>query len=198
MAEAIVNGINIDHLKGAMSAVRSDAQAGMIRFRARNRWAGGATCATTIQDFRVAGHEDESRAWPFVLYADEPKVLMGTDHGPNATEALLHALAACLGTTFIYHASVRAIKIDEMQIDLEGSLDLRGFLGLSEEVRNGYELIDVTFRVKSEASEEQIRELAELAQKRSPVFDIVTHATPVSVKAEKIDVEAAERMAAHI
>jgi len=110
----------------------------------------------------------------------------------------LAALASCLNATFMFNAAAQGIHIDELQIDLEGSLDLRGFLGISEDVRRGYETIQVTFRVKSDASEEKIKELVELAQKRSPVFDIVTNQTPVSVRVERVEPSYAERTTAHI
>jgi uncharacterized OsmC-like protein len=64
---------------------------------------------------------------------------------------------------------------------LSGNLDLQGFLGMSEKVRNGYERIRVNFKIKSDAPSEKIEELVDLAQKRSPVFDIVSHPTPVEV-----------------
>ena len=54
-------------------------------------------------------------------------------------------------------------------------------LGMSEKVRNGYEKIKVAFKVKSNAPKEKIRELVELAQKRSPVFDMISNPTPVEV-----------------
>lgn len=72
----------------------------------------------------------------------------------------------------------------EVESRLEGNLDLRGFLGLSDEVRNGYEEIRVTFRIKADAPPETLQELCELAQQRSPVFDIITRPTPVTVQLE--------------
>ena len=121
---------------------------------------------------------------PFVLESDETEILMGTDKGPNATEALLHALASCLNTTFIYHASARGIKIDKLELSLEGTIDLRGMLGLEEGVRNGFHRIDVTIRIKSDAPPEKLKELCRLAEKHSPVFDIVTNPVPVELKIE--------------
>jgi uncharacterized OsmC-like protein len=52
-------------------------------------------------------------------------------------------------------------------------------------VRRGFQNIRVTFRIKSDAPREKLEELVELAQKRSPVFDIVTNRTPVTVTLEK-------------
>jgi uncharacterized OsmC-like protein len=56
---------------------------------------------------------------------------------------------------------------------------------LDEKVRNGYEKIKVTLKIKSDESEQKLRELVELAQNRSPVFDIVSHPTPVEVSMEE-------------
>jgi uncharacterized OsmC-like protein len=72
--------------------------------------------------------------------------------------------------------------IEEVESHLESDLDLRGFLGISEDVRNGYEIIRVTYKIKADATEEQLRQLVHLAQKRSPLFDIVSHPVPVSVE----------------
>jgi uncharacterized OsmC-like protein len=106
---------------------------------------------------------------------DEHPVLLGEDRGANAGEYALTALNGCLTTALIYHAAAQGIKIDEVETSLSGYVDLQGFLGLGENVRNGYEKINVTFRIKSDAPEE----------KRSPVFDMFTHPTPIKVNMEK-------------
>jgi uncharacterized OsmC-like protein len=90
-----------------------------------------------------------------------------------------------LTTSLIYHAAAQGIKIDEVESTLSGDLDLQGFLGMSEKVRNGYEKIRVNFKVKSDAPSEKIRELLDLAQKRSPVFDIVSNPTTVEVSLQE-------------
>jgi uncharacterized OsmC-like protein len=90
-----------------------------------------------------------------------------------------------LTTSHIYHAAAQGIKIDEVESTLSGDLDLQGFLGMSEKVRNGYEKIRVNFKVKSDAPSEKIRELLDLAQKRSPVFDIVSNPTTVEVSLQE-------------
>jgi uncharacterized OsmC-like protein len=58
-------------------------------------------------------------------------------------------------------------------------------LGISEDVRNGYENIRVSFKIKADATDEQLEELVQLAQKRSPVFDIISHPVPVSVELKR-------------
>jgi uncharacterized OsmC-like protein len=95
---------------------------------------------------------------------------------------LLHALAGCLTTSLVYHAAARGIEVDEVESKLEGNLDLRGFLGMSDEVHNGYERIRVSYRIKG-VDEETAEALVRIAQARSPVFDIVTNRVPVQVGA---------------
>jgi len=121
-----------------------------------------------------------TRTTPFVLDADEPPVLLGEDAGANPVEYVLHALAACLTTTMVYHAAARGIEIQAVHSELEGDLDLRGFLGLSNEVRKGYHDIRVRMRVKSQATPDMLRDLAQY----SPVFDIVSNSLPVQVVVE--------------
>ena len=116
---------------------------------------------------------------------DEPPVLLGENYGANAGEYALTALSGCLTTALIYHAAAQGIKIEEVETTLSGDVDLHGFLGLDESVRNGFQKIQVTFSIKSNAPEEKLRELMELAQKRSPVLDMLSHPTPVEVTMEK-------------
>jgi uncharacterized OsmC-like protein len=181
----VVNGVDLDRLVGTIAVITQAPGIAAFRFRASNRWIQGGHNRSTIRDFYGAGQEDTSRTDTFVLDNDEPDVLLGTDRGANPVEYVLHALAGCLTTSMVYHAAARGIRLEEVESQLEGDLDLRGFLGMSEDVRNGYQAIRVTFRVKADATDEQIAELGRLAQVRSPVFDIVSNPVPVSVTVEK-------------
>jgi uncharacterized OsmC-like protein len=125
------------------------------------------------------------RSQSFVFEKDEPPVLLGEDHGANPVEYVFAALDGCLITSLIYHGAAQGIKIDEVETSFSGDLNLHGFLGLDENIRNGYEKIKVTFKIKADVSKEKLQELVQLAQKRSPVFDIVSHPTPVEVSLEE-------------
>lgn len=181
----MINGVDVDRLFATIDAVGKDTSLADFRFRAENRWMRGGHNRSTIQGFYGAGQEDPTRTKPFVLDNDEPAVLLGEDHGANPVEYVLHALAGCVTTSLVYHAAARGIRIDEVSSTLEGQLDLRGFLGMDDSVRNGYEKIRVTLRVKGDATDEQLEELCRLAERRSPVFDIVSNPVPVEVKLER-------------
>ena len=180
-ATRIRNGVNVDQMYGTLDAIKAQPSLGKFQFRATNRWIDGAHNRTTIKDLYGAGQEDRSRAAAFEIDAGEPAVLLGRDTGPNPAESLLHALAACLTTSIVYIAAARGVELQEVESTLEGDMDVRGALGLSDEVRNGYEAVRVTFKVKSDAPPEKVREVVERAQARSAVFDIVSHGVPVHV-----------------
>ena len=78
-------------------------------------------------------------------------------------------------------AAARKVRLTEVESTLEGEMDVRGCLGISDEVRNGFTAIKVTFKVKGEAPAEKLREVVERAQARSAVFDMVNHGVPVEV-----------------
>ena len=175
------NGVNVDQLIGTMNAIKDNPDLAHFHFRATNEWVSGGHSRTTIQSFYGAGSEDTSRSGPFILEGDEPPVLLGSNAGPNAVEAVLHALASCLAVGFVYNAAAQGVQVDGLEFDLEGDIDLHGFLGLSEQIRPGYQNIRVSYRVKSDAPRAKLEELCEYVQKTSPVLDIIRNPIPVSV-----------------
>lgn len=176
----MVNGVDVARLGQTVEAVQREPSLAACQFRAVNRWVGGGHNRSTIQGFYGAGEEDRTRAAAFVLDADEPPLLLGKDQGANPVEFVLHALAACLTTSMVYHAAARGIRIDSVESRLDGDLDLRGFLGVSHNVRRGYQQIRVKFQVASDAAADELQQLTTY----SPVFDIVSNPVPVSVSIE--------------
>lgn len=178
-AAMIVNGVDVTALSQTLDAMRQEPKLGTFQFRASNTWLGGGLNRSTIGDFYGAGQE-QMRAKPFSLGADEPPVLLGGDKAANPVEFVLHALAACLTTTMVYHAASRGIVIKTVSSELEGDIDVRGFMGLADDVRKGYHHVRVKMRVQSDAPAEQLVALA----KFSPVYDIVSSSLPVEVTVE--------------
>jgi uncharacterized OsmC-like protein len=178
--EQIVNGVNVSKLFGTVEAIKVNPEIAKFNFKASGKWINGGHNRTTINEFYGAC-QNFQRKEAFVFEKDEPPVLLGEDHGANPVEYVLAALDGCLITSLIYHAAAKGIKIDEIETSFSGDLNLHGFLGLDENTRNGYEKIKVEFKIKADAPKEKLQELVQLAQKRSPVFDIVSHPTPVEV-----------------
>jgi uncharacterized OsmC-like protein len=183
VSEEIVNGLKLSKMQDIIESVKDKPDIGKVKHRARNEWVNGAHCRTAFKDFYGFGKERE-HTQTFVLDADLPAGLQGEDYGPGAAEALLHALASCLNETYVFQATAQGVQIDELKLILEADLDLRGFLGIDESVRRGYQNICVTFKIKGDAPKEKLEELCDLTQKYSPVFDMITNSIPVSVNTE--------------
>jgi uncharacterized OsmC-like protein len=172
------NGVNVTRLKNTIQAISETPSLGTFNFRAANKWIVGGHNRSTVKDFYGVGQEDTSRARPFIMDADEPDVLLGQDRGANPVEFVLHALAACLTTSVIYHAAARGIEIGAFETELDGDLDIQGMLGISGSIRKGYQQLRVRFKVQSDADATTLRELCQY----SPVFDIVSNPVPVAIE----------------
>jgi len=180
----LVNGINVDQFFQTIELVKENPELAAFKFRATNTWAEGTHNLAMVKDFYGALREDDSRE-ALVFEIDEPPVLCGWDLGANPVEYLLVALSGCLTTSLVAHATAKGIEIKRLSSRYEGDIDLRGFLGLSEEVPVGYQTIRVYFSIEADISEAQKEELVQMAQKYSPVFNTITKGTPVSVNLEK-------------
>jgi uncharacterized OsmC-like protein len=179
--DQILNGLNVTEYEQIVEAVRNEPKLAKFQFRAGNLWHGGGLNRTTIRNFYGAGEEQGVRDRRFTVDAAEPPVLLGKDEAPNPVEYVLHALAACLTSSIVYKAAARGIAVESVESTLEGDMDARKFLELGDDQRTGYQNIRATFKVKADASPETIKELAEF----SPVLDVVSHGTPVSLRIEK-------------
>jgi uncharacterized OsmC-like protein len=175
-----INGVDIETLMGTVNAIKDEPELGACRFRASNSWLGGNHNRSKVTGFYGAKQEIAHRQ-TFTMDADEPAILAGNDEGANPVEHLLHALASCLTTSMVAHAAVRGIEIGELESELEGDIDLRGFLGLDLNVPKGYTEIRAKFRVKARPEDlDRIRELA----KFSPVFNTITKGADVELDVE--------------
>ena len=180
----VVNGVNIDELLSTIDLIKEKPEIAKFKFRATNKWVGGTHNRATVKDFYGAGQEDDTRE-SMVFHLDEPPVLLGNNEGANPVEYLLVALSGCLTTSLIAHASAKGIPIKAVESRYEGDIDLRGFLGLSEDVKVGYQNIRVYFKIDADISGAEKQELIKMAQKYSPVFNTVFNQTPVSVQLDQ-------------
>jgi uncharacterized OsmC-like protein len=176
----VVNGLNSDALLEIIDAVKSNAEIAKFNFRLTNKWLGGEKTRSILKEFTGALQTHRADAKGFVLDSGEPPVLLGEDTAPNSGEWLLHSLVSCLTTTIAYHATARGIAIEAIESQIDGDIDLRGFLGLAAEVRKGYSAVRVRMRVRTKAEAATIENLATY----SPMLDVVSASVPVSLKIE--------------
>ena len=133
-----------------------------------------------FEKFFGAGTEHEHRN-PVVYDFDHPAVLVGKDNGPTPVEFLLIALGSCITAGIGNIAAARGVTLTEVKSTIEGDIDLQGILGLSKDVRNGYQGIRATFEIKGDAPSEKLREIVEQGRARSAVYDVLTNGVPVSM-----------------
>ena len=169
------NGVDVDHVMNLIGGIEDNNERAKFQFRLSNQWVNGGLNRSRIKEYFADGHEDEARSEPFIVDADEPSVSAGTDSAPNPMEFILHALASCLTSTMVYHAAVQGIEIKSVESTQSGNMDVRGMLGLSGEVRKGYNHVQVRMLVDSSERASTLKELALF----SPVYDIISRSLPV-------------------
>src|SRR5271157_1049454 len=166
----IRNGVDVDKLEEIINALKADPVKAQVKFQAETKWINCAYSKTKIRNFTVEG--------------DEPISYLGSNRVPNPVETILAALGSCLVIGFAYNAAARGINLESLDISLEGNLDLQGFLGISDNVRPGYQNIKIACKVKSDASWDKLEELFKHVQRTSPALDIIRNAEPITITIE--------------
>jgi uncharacterized OsmC-like protein len=176
-----LNGVDTPTLFATLDAVKANPELAKFQFRATNKWLSGTHNRGTIRGFYGAGQEDSTRTEDFSYDADHPAVLVGTGNGPTPVEFLLHAIAACLTAGVANVAAARGVALRSVSSTVEGDIDLLGILGLSDQVRNGYQEIRIRFEISGDAPDDVLRGLIEQSRSRSAVYDVLTNGVPVSI-----------------
>jgi uncharacterized OsmC-like protein len=178
-----LNGVDTPRLFATLNVVKAQPELAKFQFRASNRWVKGTHSRSRLETFSGAGAEHRHTG-EIEFNADHPAVLVGGDAAPTPAEFLLHAIAACITSGIGNIAAARGVTLTEVESTVEGDIDLRGILGLSGQVRNGYNQIRVHFRIKGDAAPEKLAEIVAQSQARSAVFDVLTNGTTVNVTAD--------------
>ena len=164
-----MNGVDTPTFFATINAVRDQRELAKFTWRASNKWVNGTQSQTTIEKFNGAGGEHAHKG-EFQYDADHPQVLVGEDNGPTPVEFLLVGLASCLTSGIANIAAARGVKLEQVESTVEGDMDLQGILGLSDDVRNGYEGIRVNFKIKGDAPKEKLQQIVEQSRARSGRF----------------------------
>lgn len=176
-----LNGINTPALFEVMDAVKADPAKGLVKFHVSTGWTGQTSSRTTVESYRLGGQDIPRK---FAINIDEPHELLGTNAYANPQEYLMAAFNACMLVGYVVGASVNNIRLHKVEIETEGELDLRGFLGLDSTVKPGYDTITYTVRIKGDGTAEQFQEIHDTVIKTSPNrFNI---ANPIHLEAHLV------------
>lgn len=162
-----INGIDVPALQSFAETVKNDPAKGVVRFAVHTRWQGQTRTVASATEYALGG---QSHRRHFEIAADEPAELLGLNSAPNPQEVLMAALNACMSVGYVANAAVMGIRIESLEIKTKGQLDLRGFLGLDENVKPGYEEVQYTVHIKTNAPQEKVEALHKLVMKTSPNF----------------------------
>lgn len=174
-----LNGVNTQILNTVYDSMRNRPEMAKVTFSVESEWNGSFSITSSSKDFRIGGQSIE-RNTEYRMQYDFPNQISGEGRGPTVCEYCMGSLAACLTQTIVAHATSRGIEIDSININVEGDVDLRGFTGISNDVRPGAQQFRVNMNIKSNtASKEQINELHEIGKRFSPAFDTLTNGTSV-------------------
>jgi uncharacterized OsmC-like protein len=175
------NGVNVQALLDAREALKGAPEAAKFTWRASCKWQNGTHSRTNIREFHGLG-EDQKHKTEFSFDADHPEIFASEDLGATPIEFVLVGLASCLTAGVAAVAQNRGIQLRSVEAQVEGTMDVRGILGVDSDVRNGYDEIKVTFKIDADASRKDIEALVAQSQKRSAVFDVVTNPTNITVE----------------
>lgn len=161
----VVNGIDVDALKGAIEAITQDPALGQTRWQVVTEWKGG-----TRNDTRVTGYHIGGQYVPkdFTIRIDEPLELCGTNQFANPQEYLLGAMNSCIMVGYAAACALEGIELESLRLETEGDIDLRGFLGIDPEVKPGYDGLRYTVRIKAKATQEQLEKVHAFVSKTAP------------------------------
>ena len=175
------NGVNVEALLAARTALTDAPEAGQFKWRANCTWKQGTLSHSTVNGFFGLGGEQKHKT-TFSFQADHPEIFASEDQGATPVEFVLVALGSCLTAGVAAVAQHRGIQLRKVSATIEGAMDLAGILGIDSDVRNGFSGIKVTYDIDADATKDEIKALVAQSQKRSAVFDIITNPTNVTVE----------------
>ena len=174
-----LNGIDTEALKQVMEQVSKDPSVGKLKFQVTTTWKGTTKSETVVQGYTIGGQEVK-RVHTFAI--DEPKELLGEDAAANPQEYLMGAMNACILNTYVIAAAMKGIRLEKVEMETEGELDLRGFLGIDQSVVPGYKELKYKVRLKGNGTPEQYKEVHKTVIATSPNYYTISHAVKLNTE----------------
>ena len=174
-----LNGIDTEALKQVIEQISKEPSLGKVKFQVTTTWKGTTKSETLVQGYQIGGQKVK-RVHTFVI--DEPKELLGEDTSANPQEYLMGAMNSCILNTYVIAAAMKGIKLDQVEMETEGELDLRGFLGIDKNVIPGYKELKYKVRLKGNGTPEQYEEVHRAVVATSPNYYNMSHAVKLNTE----------------
>jgi uncharacterized OsmC-like protein len=183
MTAGRMNGLDLDALADAMRQIEADPAKGKVGFQVKSAWMGQTRSRATVDSYTMGGEKICRR---FAIDIDEPLELLGENTAPNPQEMLMAAFNACIMVGYVAGAATKGIRLESVEIETSGELDLRGFLGMDAAVPPGYEMISYVVRLKGDGTPEQFREIHETVMRTSPNYFNISRPVSIDAKLEVV------------
>jgi uncharacterized OsmC-like protein len=173
------NGVDVNLLGELVERLKEDPGAGVVKCEARSRWEGGLRTHTDVSYWWRDGAPNDKSGRAHAIEADMPQALLGGDAGPTPIELVLSALGSSLTVAFAAQAAQRGVKLQALEMNIQGDFDIRMLFGATERVHPGLQVVRVKITAKADASDQVLAEIREAAERCSPVCNSLTR--PVKV-----------------
>ena len=174
-----LNGIDTEALKQVAGEISKNPLLGKVKFQVTTTWKGATRSETVVQGYVISGQKVK-REHTFVI--DEPKELLGEDTSANPQEYLMGAMNACIVNTYVVAAAMKGVRLEKVEMETEGELDLRGFLGIDKNVIPGYSELKYKVRLKGNGTREQYEEIHKAVVATSPNYYNMSHAITLNTE----------------
>ncbi len=180
---ARINGIELDVFNEMVEGIRQHPEAGTVTVRTRHRWDDGFAIDSHSEAVEQAGENLLARTHTFRTDWPEP---FGGDSGPTpGAESLMATLGACVATTYIAKAALQGVAIDELEVTVEGRVDLQGLFELGSACPRFSEVM-VTVGIRSDADDAVLDGLGQTTSQTSPVYDSLANPVPLQLRVRRL------------
>jgi putative redox protein len=118
----------------------------------------------------------------YKILSDEPASRGGADKAPAPIEHMIASFGQCLCTIYAYHAALNSISLDEVEVDAQGYVDMRGVYDPTALANRGLAKVLYETRIKSSGNDDKIKWLTEISEKCCPAHATLRKACPLEGK----------------
>jgi uncharacterized OsmC-like protein len=99
----------------------------------------------------------------------------GSSIAMSPGEAMLASLGACKAMVVKSVAEKMHLAIDHIQVEIEGTIDPDGFMGLNKDAKIGFSDIKTHYYLDTKESKDKIDKMIEYAEDHCPVMDTMVN-----------------------
>lgn len=170
---AVVNGIDTEILnKEVIDKLRDNPAAWIKTFKSEISWIDGTKVSAKMR----------GKSYEVVSNCVYPGNNCFIGSIPSPVDLLLAGVGSCTAIGYAAFGAVMGIKIEDVRVEIEGTLDVRGLYGLDENVRSGFSELKIKVHIKSDATDEQLEELKKTVESRATVAETVMNGAKIKTE----------------